>query len=129
MNKRLLALVVLVLLASGLFASTELKGSDYVRLGKTGTLVGTLSLSDGEWFLTTFDSQKYSLHLGNYEIIYPKGIELSSGAQAKVTGFLYENDFSVIAVDSNGKSWQFRNIDGRPLWSGQGNRQNAKEPV
>ncbi|AEV28056.1 hypothetical protein SpiGrapes_0192 [Sphaerochaeta pleomorpha str. Grapes] len=112
-------------IAGSLFASSALRGSDYVRLGNQGSVTGNLEETDGEWFLTTDDAEKYALHLGNYEVIYPEGISLREGELALVRGFVYGQDISAISVDSEGKTWEFRSNDGRPLWSGDGNRQNA----
>lgn len=117
---------MLSIAGSSLFASSSaLKGSDYVRLGNQGAVSGTLKEADGEWFLATGDAKEYALHLGNYEVMYPEGISLREGEQASVKGFVYGQDISAITVASAGKTWEFRSNDGRPLWSGDGNRQNA----
>lgn len=123
-----IGLCVLSIAGSSLFASSSaLKGSDYVRLGNQGAVSGTLKEADGEWFLATGDAKEYALHLGNYEVMYPEGISLKEGEQASVKGFVYGQDISAITVASAGKTWEFRSNDGRPLWSGDGNRQNANE--
>jgi hypothetical protein len=127
MNKKTLVIgLCLIFVTGSIFASSILRGSDYVRLGKQASLTGVLSQADGEWYLTTNGKEEYSVHLGNYEVMYPNGVTLTSGSQASVKGFVYDKDISAITVVSEGKSWEFRNTDGRPLWSGSGNRQNEK---
>jgi hypothetical protein len=126
MNRKTIGLGICLLFITGsIFASSALRGSDYVRLGVSGSVTGTLKESDGEWFLTTKEAREYAVHLGNYEVLYPEGIALYTGSQASVKGFMYENEISAVSVSSDGNTWKFRNADGRPLWSGEGNRQNA----
>jgi hypothetical protein len=125
-KKTLVIGLCLVFVTGSIFASSILRGSDYVRLGKQSSLNGILTQADGEWYLTTDGKEEYSLHLGNYEVMYPNGISLTSGQEAFVKGFVYDQDISAITVVSEGKSWEFRSIEGRPLWSGSGNRQNEK---
>ena len=129
MNKRNISMVVilLVMVSVGVFASinSDLKGSDFVRLGQLGIVSGMLSEEDGEWYLTTTDSE-YALHLGNYEVIYPKGIDLEQGSEAVVRGFVLDSDISAVTVATNDVSYSFRSAAGIPLWSGQGERQNQR---
>ena len=117
--------ILLVAVSVGVFASStsDLKGSDFVRLGQLGIVSGTLSEENGEWYLTTTDSE-YALHLGNYEVIYPEGIDLEEGSEAVVRGFVLDSDISAITVATNEDSYSFRSAAGVPLWSGQGERQN-----
>ena len=53
MNKRNISMVaiLLVVVSIGAFASSQsdLKGSDFVRLGQLGSVSGTLSQDSGEW--------------------------------------------------------------------------------
>ncbi|MBI9094763.1 MAG: hypothetical protein JEY71_07765 [Sphaerochaeta sp.] len=127
MNKRNISMVaiLLVMVTVGLFAATEsdLRGSDFVRLGQLGIVSGTLSEVDGEWYLTTTDTE-YALHLGNYEVIYPKGIDLKEGSEAIVRGFVLDSDISAVTVGTHDESYSFRTLEGIPLWAGQGERQN-----
>lgn len=127
MKKRNISMVaiLLVMVTVGLFAASEsdLRGSDFVRLGKLGIVSGTLSEVDGEWYLTTTDT-KYALHLGNYEVIYPKGIDLKEGSEALVRGFVLDSDISAVTVGTREVSYSFRTLEGLPLWAGQGERKN-----
>jgi len=127
MNKRNISMVaiLLVMVSVGVFAATDsdLNGSDFVRLGQLGIVSGTLSEEDGEWYLTTTDSE-YALHLGNYEVIYPEGIDLEEGSEAIVRGFVLDSDISAVTVGTHDGSYTFRTLEGLPLWAGQGERQN-----
>jgi len=119
--------ILLVAVSVGAFASSnsDLKGSDFVRLGQLGIVSGTLSEEDGEWYLTTTDKE-YALHLGNYEVIYPEGIDLEEGSGAVVRGFVLDSDISAITVATGEDKYSLRTIAGVPLWSGQGERQNQQ---
>jgi len=127
MNKRNISMVaiLLVMVSVGVFASSnsDLKGSDYVRLGQLGIVSGTLSEEDGEWYLTTGDSE-YALHLGNYQVVYPKGINLNEGSEAVVRGFVLDSDISAVTVATEEGRYSFRSAEGIPLWAGQGAMQN-----
>ena len=129
MNKRNISMVaiLLVMVSVGVFAATDsdLRGSDFVRLGQLGIVSGTLSEVDGEGYLNTTDTE-YALHLGNYEVIYPKGINLKEGSEAIVTGFVLNSDISAITVGTHEASYSFRTAEGMPLWAGQGERQNQQ---
>jgi len=127
MNKKMISMVTFLLVAVtvGVFASspTGLTGSDFVRLGNLGIVSGELSEEDGEWYLTSEDKE-YALHLGNYEVIYPQGIDLEEGSEAVVRGFVLENDISAVRVVSEDSAWDLRTEAGVPLWAGKGNREN-----
>jgi hypothetical protein len=111
-------------LPGSLWAADSLAGRDIVDQGSKLTLSGTLIDEDGEWSLKTAD-KTYAVHLGNYAILYPKGINLKDGAEARVRGFLVGEDVSAISLVTNGSSYTFRNEDGTPLWAGRGNKRNA----
>lgn len=127
MNKKSISMVAILLVAVsiGAFASSnsDLRGSDLVRLGKLGVVSGTLSEDGGEWYLTAQDGE-YALHLGKYEVIYPKGIALKEGSQAVVRGFVLDSDISATTVASDSAKYSFRTAAGLPLWAGQGERKN-----
>ncbi len=127
MNKRNISMVaiLLVMVSVGVFASSnsDLKGSDFVRLGNLGIVTGALSEEDGEWYLST-DEGEYALHLGNYEVIYPRGIDLKEGSEAVVRGFVLNSDISAVTLATGDQRYSFRTAEGVPLWSGQGERQN-----
>ena len=129
MNKKNLSMVAILLVAVsvGVFASStsDLKGSDFVRLGKLGIVSGTLSEEGGEWYLTS-EKNEYALHLGNYEVIYPKGIDLKEGSGAVVRGFVLEDDISAVTLATDDARYSLRTAEGFPLWAGQGARQNQQ---
>jgi hypothetical protein len=111
-------------IAAAPLAADTLYGRDIVDTGTKVTLSGILFEEAGEWSLKTAD-KTYAVHLGNYGVIYPKGIGLRAGDQATVRGFLTGLDLSAISLASGGATYEFRAEDGTPLWSGRGNRRNA----
>jgi rubrerythrin len=123
-----------MIIASAMFASVAfatvplaadtLYGRDIVDSGSKVTISGTLVEEAGEWSLKTAE-KTYAIHLGNYAVIYPKGLGLREGDQAAVRGFLTGQDISAIEVVSRGSTYEFRTEDGTPLWSGRGNRRNS----
>lgn len=127
MNKRNISMVamLLVVISVGAFAASDsdLDGSDFTRLGNLGIVMGTLSEEGGEWYLTTTDKE-YALHLGNYEVVYPKGINLKEGSEAVVRGFVLDSDISALTVATDEGRYSFRSESGLPVWNGQGARQN-----
>ncbi|MDY0288214.1 MAG: hypothetical protein RBR15_05270 [Sphaerochaeta sp.] len=129
MNKKSISMVAILLLVVtvGAFASSnsDLKGRDFVRLGTLGIVSGTLSEDGGEWYLTS-PTGEYALHLGKYEVIYPKGINLKEGSAAVVRGFVLDSDISAVTVDSANAKYSLRTVAGVPLWSGQGMRENQQ---
>jgi len=120
----IIALFVALSAAATLWAADSLAGRDIVDQGLKATLSGTLVEENGEWSLRTV-GKTYAVHLGNYSILYPKGIGLKDGEQASVSGFLVGEDVSAISLASNGRTYTFREEDGTPLWAGRGNRRNA----
>ncbi|HKL57731.1 MAG TPA: hypothetical protein VJ854_04965 [Sphaerochaeta sp.] len=129
MNKKSISMVAILLLVVtvGAFASSDsdLKGRDFVRLGTLGIVSGTLSEDGGEWYLTS-STGEYALHLGKYEVIYPKGINLKEGSSAVVRGFVLDSDISAVTVASDSGKYSFRTAAGVPLWSAQGMRENQQ---
>lgn len=129
MNKRIISMVtiLLVLLSVGAFAASnsDLVGKDVVRLGPLGIVSGRLAEKDGKWYLVTKDNE-YSLHLGKYEVVYPKGLNLTEGSEAVVRGFVLDSDISTVTLVSDDARYSFRSPAGLPLWSGQGERRNQQ---
>jgi rubrerythrin len=126
--KRSMRLATIILAAASIaaapLAADTLYGRDIVDTGTKVTLSGILFKEAGEWSLKTAD-KTYAVHLGNYGVIYPKGIGLRAGDQATVRGFLTGLDLSAVSLASGGATYEFRAEDGTPLWSGRGNRRNA----
>ncbi len=129
MNKKNISMVaiLLVVVSLGAFAASnsDLKGRDFVRLGSLGIVSGTLSEEGGEWYLTTGDDE-YALHLGKYEVVYPKGINLSEGSGAVVRGFVLDSDVVPVTVATGEDKYTLRTVAGLPLWAGQGERENQQ---
>jgi hypothetical protein len=120
--------VLVALLSAGtpavsLWAAESLSGRDIADRGSKVSLSGTLVEENGEWSLKTAD-RIYAVHLGNYTILYPKGINLKDGDSASVSGFLVGEDLSAIKLTSKGATYAFRQEDGTPLWAGRGNNRN-----
>jgi hypothetical protein len=100
-------------------SSKVLKGKDYVRMGKVETLIGNLVQKGDEWELKVGDT-KYEIHMGPIDFRNTQGLILKEGAQAVVTGFVYNNDLSVTIIETGGKSVSLRDEFGRPAWAGSG---------
>jgi len=115
---------VLAILGAGLFALYS-NGSDIVNSGKLETLRGKLSYDGSEWSLETTAKKLYDLHLGNYSVLYPEGLDLKEGQEAEVEGFVLNSDIAVTSITSGGSTFTLRDSEtGRPLWAGQGRNTN-----
>ena len=97
----------------------NLKGRDFVRLGKMpmAPLSGTLVQKGDEWGLKVGNTE-YDIHMGPIGYRASKGFSLKDGAEAKITGFLYETDVSVTTMETGGSSIVLRDETGRPAWAG-----------
>ncbi len=104
-------------------AAENPSGRDIGNRGTFKTLTGTLAEKDGEWYLRASEGE-YGLHLGNYEVIYPRGIDLKAGTQAEVHGFVLQKDVAPIWIKNQNRTYKFRDADGTPLWSGNGQGRN-----
>lgn len=116
-----LGLALVLALAAGAQAagSEVLKGRDYASRGTLGSLSGTLIDDDGEWSLKAGDAV-YELHLGPPSFREDKGLTLTEGATAEVSGFIYQNHVSVTQMTAGGETVTLRGDDGRPAWAGTG---------
>jgi hypothetical protein len=101
----------------------ELKGRDIVAQGKMTKVEGTLKQNGHEWQVIS-EGKTYNIHLGPEEYRAAKGITFGEGATASVTGFAVGTDIAVCSLTSQGKTWVFRDEDGRPAWSGVGRGRN-----
>lgn len=126
-GKLTIKLALLLVLGVGIvllpLAAESLSGRDIVNKGTLKTLTGTLTEKDGEWFLQTSEGE-YNVHLGNYEVIYPRGIDLKENTPAEVMGFVYGKDIAAVTVKNQNRTYKFRDKDGSPLWSGNGQGRN-----
>jgi len=106
-------------------SGTSLRGRDFVRLGGAGTVTGTMTSIEGEWFLEAGD-EVYELHFGDHRHRAETGISLEEGIEAAVFGFILEgtsglsSDIAVCSIVIDGEVFRFREEDGTPLWRGQG---------
>ncbi|MFC1820013.1 DUF4405 domain-containing protein [Thermodesulfobacteriota bacterium] len=97
--------------------SGNLKGRDYVRLGKITTLTGTLAKKGDEWEIKTGDTS-YEIHLGPSEYMASQGITLTEGANVTLAGFIYGTHVAVTKLEIGGKTITLRDETGRPAWAG-----------
>ncbi len=106
-------------LGSGIvYAGTsQLKGRDYVRLGKLETHTGVFVKLNDEWGLKTGD-RVFEIHMGPAEYRAYKGFTVKEGENAKVSGFVYNNNLSVTIMESGGQFITLRDETGRPAWAG-----------
>jgi hypothetical protein len=129
MKKYALLCFTFVLILSGIHliatraAGKDLAGKDFVRVGKPGTVSGSLLEKDGEWYLKT-KTGVYNLHFGNHEYRAQTSIKLRTGKNAAVKGFIHAKDVAVGTITIDNKNYQFRRADGSPLWAGSGKDHN-----
>lgn len=97
--------------------SETLRGRDYTRLGKMGSVDGLLVKNGNEWALRAGETL-YEIHMGPSDYMAYKGLTLEDGAEARVSGFIYKNQISVTRIETEGKSLTLRDETGRPAWSG-----------
>jgi len=100
-----------------------LSGRDVVAKGTLKTLNGVLIDREGEWYLQTQQGE-FEVHLGNYEVLYPRGISLNSKTEAEVHGFVYGKNVAPVWIKNQNRTYKFRDTDGNPLWSGNGQGRN-----
>jgi hypothetical protein len=98
-------------------SSATLKGRDYVRLGKIEIVMGSLVQRGDEWELKAGDVY-YAIHMGPSDYRNAKGLVLTDGADAVVTGFVYGSDLSVTMIETGSQSIMLRDEIGRPAWAG-----------
>lgn len=99
--------------------ASQLKGRDYVGLGKLETHMGILVRLGEEWGLKSAD-RVFEIHMGPAEYRASKGFTLKEGEKATVSGFVYQSNLSVASMESGGKAITLRDETGRPVWSGSG---------
>lgn len=121
-----ISITVLVLLAgTSLIFAGEVTGRDMVADGAFASVSGMLVYESSEWYLKT-DEKTYQLHLGNKEYLESTGIDLQEGAECSIEGFLLGQDIAVSSVTLDGKTYNFREKDGTPMWAGRGNHRNSE---
>jgi hypothetical protein len=104
-------------------ALPEQSGKSVVDSGAIEELAGTLVRDGSEWHLDS-GTEMYILHLGNPAYVRSTGIELHEGEPLEVRGFVSGEEIAVVAVWMDGRVYTFRNEDGRPMWAGNGRREN-----
>lgn len=98
--------------------ASELKGRDFVRLGKVSIMEGSLvRLNTEEWALKVGDTS-YDLHMGPSSFRDYHKFVLKEGGIAKVKGYVYNNDVGVMEIETGGQSIALRDEAGRPAWAG-----------
>ena len=99
-------------------AAEEMKGRDFVSLGKVATMEGTLvKLNAEEWALQAGDV-RYDLHMGPTAYRDYNKFVLKEGSSAKVTGSVYNTDVGVMKIETEGQAITLRDDAGRPAWAG-----------
>ena len=133
MKKNIIILAALVLaliavpvsvFAESAFNTADPDGRTVAEKGTKGSVSGILDYADSEWYLKAGD-KTYDLHLGLFGHDEKTTASLKAGDKAHVEGFILDNHIAPISLSSNGKTYNFRAQDGRPLWSGQGSNRNA----
>ena len=126
MKKHGLLLTILALLVlSGICSFTTkaeektLSGKDFVKLGKLGTVSGSLLEQADEWYVKV-QNVVYVIHMGNHDFRSKTDIPLENGKNAIVTGFIHGKDIAVCTITIDHKKYRFRDDDGAPLWAGNG---------
>ena len=123
MTKKLMFVLFISVLSLGAYAH-DITGSELASRGDIITLEGTLKVVDSECYLVS-GSGEYLLHLGPEWYSEEIGFQEEDGQVVSVTGYVLGNDIAPVKISYGGKTFEFRNQDGIPLWSGRGRRQNA----
>ncbi|MBU0937246.1 MAG: hypothetical protein KKI09_11670 [Spirochaetes bacterium] len=130
LTRKVILIAALVLASFTLIAaaSSELLGRDVAENGRLSTVSGVLryDAAEGEWYLDS-GTDSWVLHLGQASL--QAGEVLKDGAAATVSAFVYEHDMAPVSVSTGGVELSVWGDDGRPSWSGRGNRRNATERV
>ncbi len=119
-KKTLIILVALSVVATLVYADMP-QGRDIVQTGELIRLDGTLVSSQSEWYLDTTEGS-YQLHLGNKDFLLSTGAELTEGTSVSVEGWKIDKNIAVYRMTIGALTYAFRSEDGRPLWSGRGER-------
>lgn len=122
--------IVLLIALIGIFqlnAGERVLGREIVEIGEYNNFSGTVFFKHGEWFLRVSDNIVYELHLGNKDHQKRISFEMRDGMTVSVNGFLYEDDIAVVSIEIEGELYSFRDRDGSPLWSGQGEHRNVRD--
>ncbi|MDX9802211.1 MAG: hypothetical protein RBT69_12845, partial [Spirochaetia bacterium] len=104
--------------------SAELDGRTVAEKGSRGTVSGTLLYQDSEWYLQAGE-KTYDLHMGLYGHDEKMTGTMKAGDAAKVDGFMLEDHIAPVSIVTGGKTYNFRDKSGNPLWAGKGGRRNA----
>jgi len=122
-----ICMVVAMTYQSGL--AGELRGKDFVRLGTVSTMEGTLvKLNAQEWALQVGDT-RYDLHMGPSAFRDYHQFELKEGGSARVQGYVYNTDVSVMDIETEGQSIVLRDGSGRPAWAGSSFSKRNSRPA
>lgn len=130
--KKIIGVLILSVLLSIIIAeNNELKGKDFVRLGKLQTISGQLFEKDAEWYLKT-SSETVALHFGPREFLKSKNVIFSAIDDFSITGFYYQSNLAVVNFTFNKQIIELRSKEGEPLWRGtrfskKGKNENKKK--
>ena len=121
--KKILLITLFFVLGASLVFADSLTGRDMVEEGGYMTLQGILKSKRTEWYLTT-ESVTYQLHFGNRNYLSSTGIELADGVHCTIDGIVSDKDVAVAKATMEGRTYSFRDENGKPLWAGEGSRRN-----
>ncbi len=120
LKKTLIILVALSVVATLVYADLQ-QGRDIVQTGEIISLDGTLVSNQSEWYVDT-EEGRYQLHLGNKDQLLSTGADLTEDASVTVEGWVTGKNIAVYRITMGEVTYAFRSEDGRPLWSGKGDR-------
>jgi len=118
-TKFFLVFAIVLLVTVSMFAT--LKGKDVADKGVVSDVSGLLSTEGSEWYLNS-SGKEMIIHLGPEFYRDEIGLKLEENKNIEITGFVYEDEITPIAVKFDGKEYSFRDQYGRPAWAGRGNR-------
>ncbi len=123
-RKGIILLSILVITSLSVFAE-DLTGSDIAERGQIIDLEGELIKIDEELFIKS-NGVLYQLHMGPEFYSLEIGFNKENTKQAIVEGYIIGSDIAPIKIDIEHHSYKFRDINGRPMWSGRGNSRRNK---
>lgn len=107
----------------------DLKGRDFVRIGKVSTLEGSLiKLNAEEWALKVGDIT-YALHMGPSSFRDYHKFVMEENSIARVKGSVHNTDVGVMEIETEGQSITLRDETGRPAWAGTSFSKKASRPA
>jgi hypothetical protein len=107
----------------------ELKGRDFMRLGKISTVEGDLVRLNAEEWALQVGNVRYDLHMGPGSFRDYHKFVLKEGSSATVKGAVYNTDIGVMQIETDGQSIVLRDEAGRPAWAGSSFSKRDSRPA